>query len=153
MFELIAKDYHVNVMIKQKQKILWACYSEEHTREHEKHRIAIHRERHILNEHRIETSIKSLIRRLSNLNESCSNLNESCSNLNESCSNLNKSCLNLSQNNITLTWWSNKEEHIRQHDKHRIKTHRERHESLIWCLSNLSESWSNLSQIIITLTW
>jgi predicted RNase H-like nuclease (RuvC/YqgF family) len=103
IFEFIAKNYHVNVMIKQKLKILWTCYLEKHIRKHEKHRDEAHRERHIHNKHRIETSIKNLIKRLSNLNELCSNLNESCSNLNEL-------CMNLSQKIITLTWWSNKNE-------------------------------------------
>ncbi len=54
MFELIIRNYHANVMIEQKREILQVCYLEEHTREHEKHRIETHRERHTHDKHRIK---------------------------------------------------------------------------------------------------
>ncbi len=56
MFKFIAKNYHVNVMIKRKLNILWVCYFEEHIREREKHRDETYHERHIHSKHRIETS-------------------------------------------------------------------------------------------------
>jgi hypothetical protein len=132
MFELIVRDYHANVMIKQEREIRRACYFEEHTRKHEKHRIETHCEHRKHDEHHIKTHVESYSRRaliksliwrivsksivyiildellIKSLIWRLSNLNESCSNLNGSCSNLNESCSNLSQKIITLTWWSNK---------------------------------------------
>ncbi len=59
MFELIIRNYHANVMIEQKREILQVCYLEEHTREHEKHRIETHCEYREHNEHYIKTHAES----------------------------------------------------------------------------------------------
>ncbi len=129
MFELIAKNYHVNVMIKQKRKILFARY---HEKTHSRTRRASYQD--ILNIIFL-TSIKQKF--------------------NLTLVELEWSCSNLSQKIITLTWWSNKnekffshvimKEHIREHNEHHIETfwisysRRASSKSLIWRLSNLND--------------
>ncbi len=54
MFEFIVRNYHANVMIKQKREIMRACYLEKQIRKHEKHCIETHREHRKHDEHYIK---------------------------------------------------------------------------------------------------
>ncbi len=55
MFELIVRNYHANVIIKQKRKIMRIYYLEEQTRKHKKYCIETHCEHQEHNKHHIKT--------------------------------------------------------------------------------------------------